>query len=353
MAHVTQPSRPRSFRVTAAMALAVGAGAGLIALAGLTIAIPRLGAAAFAFAVAAATVAGAFSRAGWPWELAANFAAQLAVASGVAAAAALGTGQLGLVLLALAAVVWNLARIARTPASAPITPAAASAGGEDAVVTVVWANLWGRAAATERLAALARAEGADIIGFAEGPPDDTDLDALFPDHPHRLDSAEHDLRVGGAPTRVAIVSRFPLEDQRLTDDPGPGRAIARATVRRNGAAPLRVFATHPMPAKTPRHLRDRDAMIALIRREAEALDAGRYVVMGDFNLAPSAPAYRLLPGRRAGGAWRAGTWLTRLPGVGLTIDHIMVGDGVAVRDARLGPAIGSDHFPVIARVSAF
>ncbi len=349
MAHQDKAERAPSFRVTAAMALAAGVAAGLIALATLTLASPRLGAAACVMGVTAATGIGAAARYGWPWELAANFASQLAIAGLVAAAAALATGQPSWAILAGAAVAWNVGRIVRTPSSAPVTAGGDVAGADDAV-TVLWANLWGRLSATERLAELAQVERADLIGFAEGPPDDADLDALFPDHPHRLDSATAALRVGGAPTRVAILSRHPLEDVQITDDPGPGRAIARATVRPPNGAPLRVFATHPMPAKTPRHLRDRDAMIALIRAEAEAREGGRYLVMGDFNLSPSAPAYRLLPGRRAGGPWRVGTWLTRLPGVGLTIDHVMLGPGVALRAARVGPAIGSDHFPVIARV---
>lgn len=339
------PERPKSPRVTAAMALLMAVGVGVVALAGLTVASPALGAAAFTLGVVAATVFGAAARLGWPWELAANFASQLAVAAVLGIAAALATGQPGLAALCGAALLWNLIRIARTPAPAPLTAA------EGPAITVLWANLWGRAAAAKRLAAMAATEGADIIAFAEGPPEEVDLAALFPDHPHRLDSATAGLRIGGAPTRVAILSRLPLADGRITDDPGPGRAIIRASVSPPWGAPVRLFATHPMPAKTPRYQAERDAMIEAVRAEAEAVAHGRFVVMGDFNITPSAPAYRRLPGRRAGPAWAAPTWLARVPGLGLTIDHVLVGAGLGVREARIGPGVGSDHFPVLARIA--
>jgi len=40
------------------------------------------------------------------------------------------------------------------------------------------------------------------------------------------------------------------------------------------------------------------------------------------------------------------TWLSRLPFLGLMIDHVLVSPDITVIDNRLGAQIGSEHFPV-------
>jgi vancomycin resistance protein VanJ len=75
------------------------------------------------------------------------------------------------------------------------------------------------------------------------------------------------------------------------------------------------------------------------------------IVAGDFNLPVESAIYRRWWGdltnafssRGAGLGW---TKVTRLFGV--RIDHILVGNGVAVESIVLGDAMGSDHRPVIA-----
>lgn len=89
---------------------------------------------------------------------------------------------------------------------------------------------------------------------------------------------------------------------------------------------------------------------------AESPDIQPDVLLGDLNTTPWSPHYaRLLDNTglkdAAPGIGWVNTWLSALPGLGLRLDHILVGPRVAVRSYKVGPNIGSDHRPVIARLS--
>ena len=77
------------------------------------------------------------------------------------------------------------------------------------------------------------------------------------------------------------------------------------------------------------------------------------IVAGDFNVTPWSPHFRDLlkaaglrnaacgPGYLA--TWPRWFWPARIP-----IDHVLLKGPWAVTTLRLGPAFGSDHYPIIA-----
>mgnify|MGYP003556423943 CR=1 FL=1 len=79
------------------------------------------------------------------------------------------------------------------------------------------------------------------------------------------------------------------------------------------------------------------------------------ILLGDLNLTPDSPAFaRLLDasglrdavdGRRWRPTWQAGFWP-----LALRIDHVLVSPQLCVESVEVGPSIGSDHRPVIARL---
>jgi endonuclease/exonuclease/phosphatase (EEP) superfamily protein YafD len=76
------------------------------------------------------------------------------------------------------------------------------------------------------------------------------------------------------------------------------------------------------------------------------------VLAGDLDLTPWSPDFAELLAR--GGLVDTGlrrgltaTWLSRLPFLGLMIDHVLVSPDIGVADSRLGDRIGSEHFPLI------
>ena len=92
------------------------------------------------------------------------------------------------------------------------------------------------------------------------------------------------------------------------------------------------------------------------REEIEALISvvnrfdGPVVVTGDFNMTPFSARYGnlLLKSnlRRATGGLNA-TWPALLTPLGLSLDHVLVGEEVSHATMRTGPRLGSDHLPVV------
>jgi endonuclease/exonuclease/phosphatase (EEP) superfamily protein YafD len=121
-----------------------------------------------------------------------------------------------------------------------------------------------------------------------------------------------------------------------------------------GGATLVVAGVHPSspsptePGDTRRRNRELDH-IAEIAGDAER----PVIVAGDFNTTPWSPYFQdLLAGaglRNAAeghgyiGTWPAPFWPALIP-----IDHVLLKGPLAATAVRRGPAIGSDHYPIIA-----
>jgi endonuclease/exonuclease/phosphatase (EEP) superfamily protein YafD len=113
-----------------------------------------------------------------------------------------------------------------------------------------------------------------------------------------------------------------------------------------------VLAIHPVSPVSARRARHRDAQLEFAAQWALA-HRGPAIVVGDFNATPWSHAFRrllaatdLANSQRGFGveaSYSAHTsFLFRVP-----IDHLLHTPDLAVLDRRLGPAIGSDHFPLI------
>lgn len=113
-----------------------------------------------------------------------------------------------------------------------------------------------------------------------------------------------------------------------------------------------VLGIHPVAPVTETSSGLRDAQMAFAANWAEKRDTPA-VVAGDFNSTPWSHAFRRLV---ADGGLRdsqrgfglqpsfpaASNLVFRIP-----IDNVLVSDEIEVVDRRLGPALGSDHFPVV------
>jgi endonuclease/exonuclease/phosphatase (EEP) superfamily protein YafD len=221
-------------------------------------------------------------------------------------------------------------------------------------VTLIWANVHLDRAALKRLASLEGAAKPQIIGLAEVPPK-SDLHALFP---------QFSATQVNETSKVYGVETIGCPTQAVTPIVNP------ASGRRFGLkAKCRGYTLIVLHLQNP----TRDRGLGLLQRDQElrALSAliqgqsGPLMVMGDFNATPSAlPFYRLLTstkltriacGAPSTGTWRpmawAGTSLDHVPGLKLTIDHILVRD-VKVSACRIGPDVGSDHLPLIVTIAS-
>jgi endonuclease/exonuclease/phosphatase (EEP) superfamily protein YafD len=152
---------------------------------------------------------------------------------------------------------------------------------------------------------------------------------------------------------VILFSRYPIVDQQLVRPPGGPRPYLLAEIAVDGET-LLVAGVHPSSpsSREPRDTRRRNRElnhIAEIAREADR----PLIVAGDFNTTPWSPYFQDLLAaaglRNAAegygyiGTWPASFWPALIP-----IDHVLLKGPLAATTLRRGPAIGSDHFPIIA-----
>ena len=115
--------------------------------------------------------------------------------------------------------------------------------------------------------------------------------------------------------------------------------------------PLTIIGTHPPPPRSPKEARCRDAQLRQVA-EFAAKQPGKVILMGDLNNTSWSPVFRdllrisRLRDSRLGFGLQA-SWPATNPFLRVPIDHLLVSPGIAVHNRRLGPTIGSDHFPVL------
>jgi endonuclease/exonuclease/phosphatase family metal-dependent hydrolase len=154
------------------------------------------------------------------------------------------------------------------------------------------------------------------------------------------------------PYGIALMSRWPLESVAPLDLAGDGIPSLEAVVRVHDQR-VHVLGLHTRWPITPRlaQLRDRALEHAAQRAHASAMPT---VAAGDLNLSPDSPGYaRLLQqsGLRdvlAGQGWHP-TWMAGFWPLALRIDHQLASPSLCIDQAQVGPEIGSDHRPLIAR----
>jgi endonuclease/exonuclease/phosphatase (EEP) superfamily protein YafD len=308
-----------------------------------------LGAGVVLAALAASLLALAADR-WWFADLAVNFRVQYAVAGVVGALAFAALRRRAVALAALAVVALNAPPLLATLRSAP--PAAAPSR----PLRLASANVLYLSADYVRVLAWAQRDPADVLVIVEATA--AWRDALAPLRAIYPYSAE-----SGVTRRrgVVVLSRWPLAPAEPLFD-GSTRAVGLATTVQVGDGGLRLLAVHASWPTGPAAARERAANLARVARFAAAAEGGApeggaaqalpVVVAGDLNVSPFSPHFaRLLRDGRlrsaAQGYWLP-TWPIQFLPAGIQIDHVLVSAAIGVRAIRRGPAIGSDHLPVVA-----
>ena len=118
---------------------------------------------------------------------------------------------------------------------------------------------------------------------------------------------------------------------------------------------LQVLSTHPLAPTVKERADLRDAQLAFAAEWAAGRDGPLFVV-GDFNATPWSSPFRYLVDE--GGLKNSQVGFGLHPSFPATsnvllrvpIDHLVHNDALIIRDRRLGPLLGSDHFPLIVDV---
>ena len=133
---------------------------------------------------------------------------------------------------------------------------------------------------------------------------------------------------------------------------GDGRAISLVFQPEGWPVPVQILSSHPLAPTSGERAALRDAQLSFAAGWA-AEQEGSYMVVGDLNASPWSSPFRGLVSE--GGmrnsqigfgvqpSFSANTILPfRIP-----IDHLLHSADLRIRDRRLGPALGSDHFPLV------
>ena len=247
------------------------------------------------------------------------------------------------------ALVSLVAVLANAGVVAPWYDGGAQAATGDTRVKVVLANVFSRNAEYGRLFDLVDAEQPDVLFLLEvSPAWDTALERLTSRYAHRVVEA----REGNF--GIALLSRLPLTSSAVVVSEPLGFPTIVATLDVSGKE-LGVVASHPM---IPLGADNYEARNEHLRGLADLMQgmAGPRLLAADLNASMWDRHYRIFENRTWLRNVRHGhgvvpTWPTFLPIAMIPIDHVLVSAEVGVEDVRTGPAIGSDHLPLVVTIA--
>lgn len=116
--------------------------------------------------------------------------------------------------------------------------------------------------------------------------------------------------------------------------------------------PVKILSTHPLAPTSEERAKLRDAQLGFAADWATD-QTGAFMVVGDFNATPwSWPFRRLeseapLRNSQIGFGLQPSFAVTSNVVFRVPIDHLLHSTDLVVADRRLGPAMGSDHFPLL------
>jgi endonuclease/exonuclease/phosphatase (EEP) superfamily protein YafD len=129
------------------------------------------------------------------------------------------------------------------------------------------------------------------------------------------------------------------------------RAVALQYQPEGWPVPLQILSTHPLAPTTAQRAALRDAQLGFAADWATGR-GGPTVVLGDFNASPWSWTFSRLVGAglrnsQIGFGLQPSFPATNSILLRVPIDHLLHSDELLVRDRYLGPALGSDHFPLV------
>ncbi len=290
------------------------------------------------------TVSGFLGRWGWVWELTSHFRAQYALTLTACAILLFMRQQpIGATIAGIGALV-NLVTI--LPLYVKPTPSQSKG---KVVVRALLLNLHCRNRAHRRVVDFVRAVDPDVVMFVE-------VTKTWMRQLSVLDEA-YPFRVGIAHRRgwgMMLLSRLPFEQSQVLDRKKSGipGVVACVSV---GRERLTVIGAHPFAPVGRVYAASRNGQLEALARLSRSHPAPM-VVLGDLNITSWSPHFqRLLRASGLRDSQRGHgvqpTWPVWCPPLCIPIDHCLVSPGVTVHRRRTGPAVGSDHSPLIVEFS--
>jgi endonuclease/exonuclease/phosphatase (EEP) superfamily protein YafD len=290
-------------------------------------------------AVCLATVAGFLGRYWWILDLASHFRAQYFVILGVSAIVFLLDRRFAPGIFAAIFSLVNLGSLL------PFYRKQTRNTPKEKAYRVLLSNVLRINQSYDRLNQLVRASDPDLIALIEISQEW--MQALAP---IRADYPYEKCVVRSDDYGLAVLSRIPFKNTEIQYFGGSDRPSIVACLELDGRN-LTVVITHPPPPKSKAEAQARNLQFGEIAEYAACHDSN-LMLMGDLNITPWSPYFRGLLREGKFNDSRVGfglqpSWPTGIPFLRIPIDHILVSAGFSLYERKLGPKIGSDHFPVI------
>lgn len=152
---------------------------------------------------------------------------------------------------------------------------------------------------------------------------------------------------------IALYSRIALGETRTAYLNASEVPSIQTTLTLAKDRTIRLLATHPLPPGDASNLLLRDQHLAAVAGWSAGSPTPALII-GDLNCTPWSPAFRRLladgslqdTGRGITPTWPVKPWFLRIP-----LDHCLTTPAMLTKEHRVGPDIGSDHFPIIVTVA--
>lgn len=288
----------------------------------------------------AVSLAGFLGQWWWVFDLASHFRVQYVVVLLLTCAILVSLRHRGFAAVAGAFAILNLSLIATMYLPPPGSSKSAADGARALLVNVNTANTHYQAV----LDLVARCDP-DLLVILEV--DDrwmSELQQLTAHYPHSISRPRSD-HFG-----IALYSKHPFVTSEIVTV-GQHHLPSVLVKTKIAGHEMFIFGTHALPPVSAGHARLRDKHLEEIAAMLTSLDAP-VLLLGDLNTTPFSYSFRrllgesgLIDGSRGMGyqpTWPAGAFPLLIP-----IDHCLHSRDLGIRSKETGPAVGSDHYPVI------
>lgn len=177
------------------------------------------------------------------------------------------------------------------------------------------------------------------------------LKDVLKEYPHGAAAADRPDAFG-----IGLFSRAPLDEVDLVHYGDANVPSVRAATVVGGRR-VSILLTHPVPPASKELFDMRNSQFDEIARGRKEF-GDRLIVFGDLNASPwsvyfseFAKRMGLKDSRRGHGP--CASWPVQPMALRIPLDYVLVSGGLAALESRIGPDIGSDHFPVFARVGIY
>ncbi len=155
------------------------------------------------------------------------------------------------------------------------------------------------------------------------------------------------------PSGIVLLSRYPLENLSSVVNPVRNHAYMLAANVLHPSGTFTAVGVHLTNSITPYRAANQKAEVSALADWASKQSRLAFIV-GDLNLTPFANQYqKLLTEARLSQSKQNyfPTWPSSLMPGGIPIDHVLAGSRGNIIEMAVGPDVGSDHRPVIAKIS--